>query len=266
MRLRIKFSKNGVMRFVGHLDLMRYFQKAVRRAGIDITYSEGFSPHQHMSFAAPLGLGLTSDGEYMDMEVESCESAEEVVRRLNLVMADGVRVISCVVLPEGAKKAMAAVEAADYIVYFKHREDFTQSEIEDGISSYFSGRDAINVTKQGKKGERVIDLKLLIYAFSAYEDGIDSGPQSGPDTGGISGIAPGCCAADFIIGDLCARRGFFLRLSTGSTDNIKPELVLEDFYKFMGREYDPFNLQIHRVETYMRENDVFVPLAGGNTL
>ena len=53
MRIRIKFRKNGVMRFVGHLDIMRYFQKAMRRADIDIAYSEGFSPHQIMSFAAP---------------------------------------------------------------------------------------------------------------------------------------------------------------------------------------------------------------------
>ncbi len=71
MRIRIKFRKFGVMRFVGHLDIMRYFQKAMRRANIDIAYTEGFSPHQIMSFAAPLGLGLTSDGEYLDIEVNS---------------------------------------------------------------------------------------------------------------------------------------------------------------------------------------------------
>ena len=52
------------MKFIGHLDMMRYFQKAVRRADIDIRYSEGYSAHQIMSFAAPLGVGITSDGEY----------------------------------------------------------------------------------------------------------------------------------------------------------------------------------------------------------
>ena len=57
------------MKFIGHLDMMRYFQKAVRRAKIDIRYSEGYSPHQIMSFAAPLGVGITSDGEYFDIEV-----------------------------------------------------------------------------------------------------------------------------------------------------------------------------------------------------
>ena len=71
MKIRIKVRKYGVMKFIGHLDMMRYFQKAMRRAEIDIAYSEGFSPHQIMSFAAPLGVGITSDGEYLDIEVHS---------------------------------------------------------------------------------------------------------------------------------------------------------------------------------------------------
>ena len=62
LKIRIRFRKYGVMKFVGHLDIMRYFQKCMRRAGIDIAYSQGFSPHQLMSFAAPLGVGITISG------------------------------------------------------------------------------------------------------------------------------------------------------------------------------------------------------------
>ena len=57
MKIRIKFRKYGTMKFIGHLDVMRYFQKAIRRSEVNIRYSEGFSPHQIMSFAAPLGVG-----------------------------------------------------------------------------------------------------------------------------------------------------------------------------------------------------------------
>ena len=92
MKIRIKFRKYGVMKFVGHLDIMRYFQKAVRRANIDICYSEGFSPHQIMSFAAPLGVGITSDGEYLDIEVHSTESTEKMLATLNAVMVEGVEI------------------------------------------------------------------------------------------------------------------------------------------------------------------------------
>ena len=65
MKIRVKFSKHGAMKFIGHLDIMRYFQKAIRRAEIPIVFTEGFSPHMVMSFASPLGVGIESEGEYI---------------------------------------------------------------------------------------------------------------------------------------------------------------------------------------------------------
>ena len=91
------------MKFIGHQDMMRYFQKAVRRAKIDIRYSEGYSPHQIMSFAAPLGVGITSDGEYFDIEVNESMTSKEAVAALNETMVDGVEVTSYVKLPDKAK-------------------------------------------------------------------------------------------------------------------------------------------------------------------
>ena len=236
MRIRIKFRKYGVMRFIGHLDIMRYFQKAMRRANIDIAYSEGFSPHQIMSFAAPLGVGITSDGEYLDIEVHSTKSTDESRDALNAVMVDGIEITEYVVLRQDAKKAMTSVAAADYIVYFKNQIDFTQEELEEKIHQYYEERETIEVTKQTKKSERVIDIKPLIYVFHPC-DLKELGWQ-----------------------------GFFLQLSTGSTDNIKPELVLQDFYQYFGKTYDPFNIQIHRVETYERTEEGLRPLyqAGDN--
>ena len=93
MKARIKFAKYGVIRFIGHLDLMRYFQKANRRAGIDISYSEGFNPHQIMSFASPLGLGITSDGEYLDISLNSDIDKDTLINSLNKQMVDGVKIL-----------------------------------------------------------------------------------------------------------------------------------------------------------------------------
>ena len=62
MKIRIKFAKTGVMKFVGHLDVMRYFQKAIRRAELPMDNSDGFSPHMLLSFASPLGVGISSTG------------------------------------------------------------------------------------------------------------------------------------------------------------------------------------------------------------
>ena len=119
MNIRIKFQKYGVMKFIGHLDMMRYFQKAIRRAGIDIAYSEGYSPHQIMSFAAPLGVGVTSDGEYFDIQVKSSLSSQEAIQALNEAMVEGVSVLEYRKLPDTAKTAMSLVAAADYLIYPK---------------------------------------------------------------------------------------------------------------------------------------------------
>ena len=69
-KIRVRFTKHGAVRYIGHLDVMRYFQKCIRRAKVNVSYSAGYSPHQIMTFAAPLGVGLESEGEYMDLGIE----------------------------------------------------------------------------------------------------------------------------------------------------------------------------------------------------
>ena len=125
MKVRIKFTKEGPMKFVGHLDTMRYFQKAIRRAELPIAFSGGYSPHMIMSFAAPLGVGVTSTGEYFDMELTATIPTDEICQRLNSQMVDGIHVLSARQVEDGkASKAMSLVAAADYLVEFrleKHR-------------------------------------------------------------------------------------------------------------------------------------------------
>ena len=114
MKIRIKFRKYGTMKFIGHLDVMRYFQKAIRRSEVNIRYSEGFSPHQIMSFAAPLGVGITSKGEYVDIEVLDTENSKKMIDRLNAVMSEGFEILEYKLLPDDAANAMSIVAAADY--------------------------------------------------------------------------------------------------------------------------------------------------------
>ena len=94
MKARIKFRKYGVLKFIGHLDVMRYFQKVMRRADIPIAFTGGFSPHMIMSFASPLGIGLESDGEYMDIELTDPIESKEAVRRMNEAGVEGIEVVS----------------------------------------------------------------------------------------------------------------------------------------------------------------------------
>ena len=115
MKARLKFSIVGSMRFIGHLDVMRYFQKAFRRAEIEVSYSKGFSPHQLMSFASPLGIGLSSDAEYLDVTLEKSDSPEKMTERINAVMNDEIAVKDFTILDDDAKPSMAMLSACDYM-------------------------------------------------------------------------------------------------------------------------------------------------------
>lgn len=208
------------MKFIGHLDIMRYFQKAIRRADIDISYSGGFSPHMIMSFAAPLGVGITSDGEYVDIEVNSTKSTEESLNALNAAMVEGVEVTGYAVLPDNAKTAMSIVAAADYELSFKdgYEVPAEKGAFEAAVHEFFIDAKEVLITKQTKKSERTMDLKPLVYDFSIREK--NNKPV------------------------------FYLNLSTGSTDNVKPELVVEALFHHMGLEYNPSAIQIHRIDVY----------------
>lgn len=168
MKLRIKFRKYGPVRFIGHLDVMRFFQKAIRRAEIDVAYSSGYSPHQIMSFAAPLGVGLTSNGEYMDIEVNSMISCEDIMHRLNQASVPGIEVIQVNILPEKAGNAMASVAAASYTVTFREGRE-PLCNLTTAIPDFLA-RESICITKETKKGSREVDLKEGIYELS-YLDG-----------------------------------------------------------------------------------------------
>ena len=131
MKVRIKFSKEGPMKFVGHLDTMRYFQKALRRAELPVAFSGGYSPHMIMSFAVPLGVGMESLGDYFDLEMAEDMPTAEIAARLEEQMAEGMHIVSVRKVEDGkAGKAMALVAAADYLVEFRPEFAFTVKRLE----------------------------------------------------------------------------------------------------------------------------------------
>ena len=177
MKIRIKFRKYGNMKFIGHLDVMRYFQKAIRRADIGIRYSEGFSPHQIMSFAAPLGVGIESDGEYLDIDVTPEEDGQRLKERLNAVMAEGFEILGCRRLPDSAANAMSIVAAADYEL--RLRPGYEMADPHQWMKGLldFYGQEKVLVSKKTKKGEKQLDLKQLVYELFILEN--ETGPGLG---------------------------------------------------------------------------------------
>ncbi len=227
MKVRIKFSKEGPVKFIGHLDVMRYFQKANRRAGLDIAYSAGFSPHQIMSFASPLSVGHESSGEYFDVELNSVTSEEDIKDRLNRVMVEGIQVLDVAFLDEKEGNAMASVAACDYLVSFSDKL-LLPEDWKDRLLAFYR-QETIPVVKKTKKGEKEIDLKEGIYKLEIRENSI------------------------------------YMLLDAGSGSNIKPGFVLETFFKTIGAELPEFPFRIRRLDTYKKnEEGKLLPLIARN--
>ena len=227
MKARIKFRKNGVMKFIGHLDIMRYFQKAIRRAEIPIAFTSGYSPHMIMSFANPLGVGLTSDGEYFDIELTESIASKEAVRRLNEQMVDGMEIVSFVQIPDDKKsKGMSIVAGADYLSSVKNGS--LPEDLAEKLEAFYA-QNEICVVKKTKKSEKEVDIRPMIYKLE------------------------------------CRNRGIYMRVAAGSVQNLKPELVTEAFVRYLGMEADAVTFTHHRLETFAESEDadgktVLVPL------
>ncbi|SHO45781.1 TIGR03936 family radical SAM-associated protein [Anaerocolumna xylanovorans] len=246
MMVRMKFIKTGPVKFIGHLDIMRFFQKAVRRAGLDVEYSQGFNPHQVMSFASPLGVGLTSEGEYLDVSFNSLPDKQVLLQKLNDAMNEFIQVTDMVVLNEGAKNAMASVAAADYLVSVKDGYEFFGIEEFQKKFTAFMAQENITILKKSKKSEKETDIRPFIYFF-AFTDieflGEDSAKKSLAESydNGVK---------------------VYLKLSSGSVDNLKPELVMEAFCEYAGIPYNEFAFQMHRFELYGEAKDRnYIPLS-----
>ncbi len=197
MKIRVKFAKRGSMKFVGHLDVMRYFQKAIKRAEIDIAYSGGFSPHQILSFASPLGIGCESEGEYLDMECNQVTSSKEMLDALQSVMTEEFEILSVKKLGDKTKNAMASVAGADYKIAFRegYWDKNVLEQLEQLVSDFYN-QSRIVMLKKTKKSEKEVDIRPMIYSMEAINGQVN------------------------------------MQLACGSAKNLKPELVMESFYRF----------------------------------
>lgn len=225
MKIRIRFAKEGVMKFIGHLDMMRYFQKAFRRSGVDIEYSQGFSPHQLISFASPLGVGLTSTGEYMDIFVHSTESSEAMIDKINKEMAEGVKILSYKKIEDETRRsnAMALIAAADYDVTFQALP--VSPETFKAAAEKMMASDAVVITKQTKKSVSEVNIRPMIHELS-------------------------------VSGSSC-----FMKVACGSSANLRPELVIKALCDANGWMFDEMALRICRMEMYAGDgNGGFISL------
>ena len=153
---RALFEKTGNARYISHLDLMRVFQRAFKRAGLPLTHTQGFNPRPSVSIALPLSLGVESQCELLDFDLESPYACAEIREKLNAALIDGVYIRE--VYEQGQKlKNLALLQSRLVLEYDRHISD----DAEDVIQSLFS-RPELIVEKKGKNGTTQQDIISML--------------------------------------------------------------------------------------------------------
>lgn len=124
IKIRGYYEKIDRMRFIGHLDLLKLFQRAIARAGIPVAYSNGFNPHQLVGFALPLSTGYAGLNEIIEIDLTEPVDETAVMRDINNFLPEGIRIKEFITLGEGDKKAASLVAGAVYEVSLPSDADF----------------------------------------------------------------------------------------------------------------------------------------------
>ena len=167
VKYRLKFRKFGETRFVSHLDLVRLFTRLHTRAGIPLSYSEGFNPHPKMAIALPLSVGLGSECEYIDVSYDKDLPETVILEELNKKTPIGIEIVKVQRLFEGVKK-FASITAAEYLITIEG-EGLTKEKLDE-----FFSRESIEIEKKTKRSLAVKNIKENIYHLemnAAYPGG-----------------------------------------------------------------------------------------------
>lgn len=229
-KVLVKFTKKDRMKFLSHLELIRVIERALRRADIPLKFSQGFNPHPKISFAAPLAVGVSSEGEYLTVEVEEKIDPKNFENKLNKVLPEGIKFIKTKYIDIKSKSLMSIVEDANYIVKCIAKKEYDLNEINRSIE-FFLKRDEILFEKRGKRNKvRTINIRELI--------------------------------KEIIVLSIEGREIIFkITVSTGSQGNLKPEIAVTNLAQLEEIELEPESIRVHRLEIFSSKgNKKLIPI------
>ena len=214
----VGFSKTGTICYTSHLDIMRLFNRVIKRAGIKLAYSHGFNPHPKMVFAQPLSLGYTGLNEYIEIETTEDHEPGYIAEKLSELMPPGLDIKGCERMAEGRKTLAAMTVAAEYMIEIPLAEPVDMSDGE--IAELYMSQDRIiTLKKQKKKKVSVeIDIKPMIRQLQvSQQDGL-------------------------IVIDTV--------LDSGSISNLSPELLIKTFTERLGIDTDRSEMDVTRKQIF----------------
>jgi len=157
------FEKSERLRHIGHLDIQRAVQRALRRSGLPVSYSKGFNPHILLTFASALSTGAAGRKEIMEVQLEREVSPEEFLAAMNNAMPPDMQLSSAKVLPDQHVALMAQVQAADYTLTL---DDGAAANLFADKLEAFLAQKSIMAMRKTKSGMKETDIRPLIHTLT----------------------------------------------------------------------------------------------------
>lgn len=214
-RYRVTFSKGGYIRFTSHLDMIRLFERAFKRAGIGLEYSQGFNPHPKMFFAQPLPLGYSAEGEILEFDTADEYDRRDLLSRIDSEMPGGIVIKSLKEVEKTRKTAASSCSAADYRIEIEDADaDLLGKTVKEILS-----REHLTVEKKTKRGMRTLDIRPMIKSMEILDDN-----------------------NKFIL---------LTKLDTGSRSNLSPQVLLDAISRLSNIDIPPECVEITRLRLYV---------------
>ncbi|MBF8984306.1 DUF2344 domain-containing protein [Lutibacter sp. B2] len=229
-KIRMKFTKKGYMVFISHLDLARMIERTLRRANIPLAFSQGFNPHPKISFATALSLGVSSDGEYIDIEIEEKIDIDEFERRVTEQLPEGVEIIQCMYIDKKSQSLTSIVEYSTYIVKCNVENDVTEDVIRKKIEE-FLGNEEIMIYKTVKKRNKIKNKEINIRPMIKELGLIDKNDLT------------------------CI---FKMTVATGEQGNLKPDVLMQKVNELTILSIVSESIRIQRLDLYAVKNNQLV--------
>ncbi len=170
LKYRICYQKNDALIFISHLDFQKTFQRAFRRAQVDLAFSEGFNPHPKMTYSPPLSLFVSSAEEYLDVQLNTELSEDEIARRFRSVLPPSLIVNSVKQLCEKDKHLSALIGWGEYQIELI--KENLQQDICQIVEDFYQSSENIIIKKRNKKNKLLEkDIKSGIRALRCNKEG-----------------------------------------------------------------------------------------------
>ena len=228
--IRVKYKKEDEMIFISHLDLQRLLQRAFRRAKINLSYSEGFNPHPKMSYGNALALGVESQGEYVDIEIEDDIEVKEFLERINEQLPDGIKFVKGQEIDPKTPSLSSIIVYGECIFNIDLEVPLSKEFVKSRVLNFVKSKEII-ITKKNKKGKKVeVDIRPMIRNFDLVS--LDDN-----------------------------RVTFVSTIATGSKANLNINILIPQILDMLNLDMDPREVGVLRRDLYkMEDGQLVTPL------